>query len=208
MRNEKTPLAALDLEGVLVPEIWIAVAEKTGIDELRLTTRDVSDYDELMQGRLKILKKNNLTLIDIQEVIGELQPLAGALDFLNALRAQIPVIILSDTFYEFAAPLMAQLGWPTLFCNSLDIDDKKRIVDYNLRQEDGKRQAVHAFKNLNFYTIAAGDSYNDTSMLAEADYGILFRAARQVIEKFPQFERTDDYKDLFQHIFTASGNAA
>lgn len=208
MKTAKPSLVALDLEGVLVPEIWIAVAEKTGIDDLRLTTRDVSDYDELMQGRLRILEEHNLTLNDIQQVIGELCPLEGALTFLDTLRAKLPVIILSDTFYEFAAPLMRQLGWPALFCNSLKIDEDKRILDYHLRQKDGKRLAVRAFKGLNFQTIAAGDSYNDTSMLAEADHGILFRASEQVIEKFPQFDRTDDYEQLLRRIFEKVDNSA
>ena len=200
MLQKQPSLIALDLEGVLVPEIWIAVAEKTGIDGLKLTTRDVSDYDELMQGRLKILRENNLTLKHIQEVIATLKPLPGAKEFLDRLRESYPVIILSDTFYEFASPLMAQLNLPALFCNSLEVDKEHRIVDYHLRQKDGKRQAVRAFRGLNFTTLAAGDSYNDTTMLEEADHGILFRAAEKVAAEFPQYKRAEDYATFRQHI--------
>ena len=200
MSQNQPSLIALDLEGVLVPEIWIAVAEKTGIEGLKLTTRDVSDYDDLMQGRLKILDENNLTLTHIQEVIATLEPLSGAKDFLDQLRDSYPVIILSDTFYEFASPLMAQLNQPTLFCNSLEVDREQRIVDYHLRQKDGKRQAVRAFRGLNFRTLAAGDSYNDTTMLEEADYGILFRASENVATEFPQYKRAEDYATFRKHI--------
>lgn len=198
--KEKPLMVALDLEGVLIPEIWIAVAEKSGIEKLRLTTRDVSDYDELMRGRLQLLEKHGLTIDDIQQVISQLRPLAGAYEFLSELRRRAEVILLSDTFYQFAAPLMAQLDWPTLFCNSLVIDADGRIVDYRLRQKDGKRQAVKALKGLNFEVIAAGDSYNDTTMLAEADLGILFRPSQSVAEEFADFRIAEDYETLEQYI--------
>lgn len=191
-------LACLDLEGVLVPEIWIAFAEKTGIEQLRLTTRDVPDYDKLMRGRLKILDEKNLKLADIQEVIRGITPLDGANDFLDWLRTEFQVIILSDTFDEFAAPLMAQLGFPALFCNFLVIDETDRIVDYRLRQNDGKTKAVAALKSLNLTVIATGDSYNDTGMLQEADAGILFCPPDNVIKEFPQFPVTTTYTQLRQ----------
>lgn len=189
-------IACLDLEGVLVPEIWINFAERTGIEELRLTTRDVPDYDALMIRRLSILEENNLGLPDIQEVIGGMAPLSGAREFLDWLRERAQAVILSDTFYQFAAPLMRQLGWPTLLCHGLEIDGDGRVVNYRLRQKDGKRQAVKAFHQLNFRVIAAGDSYNDTTMLSEADAGILFRPPDNVIEEFPQFPVTRSYEEL------------
>jgi phosphoserine/homoserine phosphotransferase len=189
-------IACLDLEGVLVPEIWINFAERTGIEELRLTTRDVPDYDALMTRRLAILEKNQLGLPDIQEVIGGMSPLPGAGEFLDWLREQAQVVILSDTFYQFAAPLMRQLGWPTLLCNWLEIGAGGRVTAYRLRQKDGKRQAVRAFHQLNFRVIAAGDSYNDTTMLSEADAGILFRPPDNVIAEFPQFPVTRSYDEL------------
>lgn len=189
-------IVCLDLEGVLVPEIWIQVAEKTGIEELRLTTRDISDYDILMKGRLKILAEHNLRLRDIQEVIGTIRPLSGALDFLTWLRPVSQVIILSDTFEEFASPLMAQLGYPTLFCNTLEVAPDGNITNYILRQSDGKRKAVRALKSLNFKVVAAGDSYNDTTMLAEADAGILFRPPDSVAQEFPQYPVTNTYEEL------------
>jgi len=189
-------VACLDLEGVLVPEIWINVAKSTGIDALKRTTRDEPDYDKLMRVRLAILDQHGLKLRDIQEVIGKMGPLDGARDFLGWLRARYQVIILSDTFYEFAAPLMAQLDHPCLFCNSLVVDDQNRVLDYRLRIRDGKRKAVMALKLLNFTVIAAGDSYNDTTMLAEADAGILFRPPDNVIRDFPQFPVTHTYDDL------------
>lgn len=198
--NRKPLLVALDLEGVLVPEIWIAVAEKSGVEELRLTTRDIPDYDVLMRGRLELLDKHGLDIHDIQKVIGQLQPLPGAYEFLTELRRQCQVVILSDTFYQFASPLMAQLDWPTLFCNSLEIDAGGRVTDYRLRQEDGKRQAVKAFKSLNFEVVAAGDSYNDTTMLTEADLGLLFRPSQNVIDEFPDFRVAEDYPALEQYI--------
>ena len=186
----------LDLEGVLVPEIWIAFAEKTGIDELKATTRDVPDYDELMQQRLGLLSRHDLKLDAIQEVIGRLEPLPGAKDFLDRLRQDYQVIILSDTFYEFTRPFMAQLAWPTLFCHRLDIAEDGQVMNYLLRQKDPKRQSVRALKQLQYKVFAAGDSYNDTTMLAEADVGFLFRAPQNVIEEFPQYASTDDYDSL------------
>ena len=189
-------IVTLDLEGVLVPEIWIAVAQKTGIERLKLTTRDIPDYDELMTGRLAILAENALKLGDIQEVIGTLEPLEGAKAFLDELRSITQVVILSDTFEEFASPLMRQLGWPALFCHRLEIDGEGRVVHYRLRQPDQKRRAVAAFRGLNYRVIAAGDSYNDTTMLAEADTGFLFRAPDNVRAEFPQFKSAMEYDDL------------
>lgn len=189
-------IACLDLEGVLVPEVWIAFAEKTGIEKLRLTTRDIPDYDELMQGRLKILKENNLKLADIQEVIGGIAPLPGAVEFLQWLESEFEVIILSDTFYEFAGPLMTQLGNPTLFCNTLVVENSGKITDYRLRITDGKTKAVRALKNLNFQVIAAGDSYNDMGMLKEAHAGILYCPPDNVIKEFPQFKVTRNYDEF------------
>ena len=189
-------LVCLDLEGVLLPEIWVAFAEKTGIEQLKLTTREIPDYDELMQGRLKILNDNNLKLIDIQNVIKTLSPLAGAIDFLAWLKSEFQVIILSDTFYQFVGPLMQSLDYPTLFCNELTVDSKGRITGYRLRQKDGKTKAVSALKKLNFKVIAAGDSYNDTGMLQEADTGILFCPPDNVIKEFPQFPVSRNYKEF------------
>ncbi len=189
-------IIATDLEGVLVPEIWIAVAERTGIEELRLTTRDVPDYDQLMKRRLRILYENKLSLGSIRAVIETLDPLPGAVELLDWVRSRTPCIILSDTFYEFAAPLMAKLGYPTLFCNSLEVDQHNMIVGYLLRQPDGKRQAVRAFKGLGFQVVAIGDSYNDTTMLGEAGAGILFRAPDNVVAEFPQFPVMHAYAEL------------
>jgi len=169
-------LACLDLEGVLVPEIWIAFAERTGIEELRATTRDIPDYNVLMKQRLGLLDQHNLKIDDIQEVIATLEPLPGAIEFIDWLRQRFQVIILSDTFYEFSQPLMQQLGWPTLFCHRLLTDDTGRVIDYKLRQEDPKRASVQALHSLKYRVIAAGDSYNDTTMLGEADVG--FRSTR------------------------------
>ncbi|MBA3943653.1 MAG: bifunctional phosphoserine phosphatase/homoserine phosphotransferase ThrH [Herpetosiphonaceae bacterium] len=185
-----------DLEGVLVPEIWIAVAERTGIDALRLTTRDLPDYDQLMQGRLRILRDNQLSLADIQAVIATLQPLPGAPAFLDWLREQVPCTIVSDTFYEFAAPLMVQLGYPTLLCHQLEIDGQDRVIGYRLRQPNSKRRVVEAFQGLGFRVIAIGDSYNDTAMLTTADSGILFRAPEAVCQAFPQLPVVYDYSAL------------
>lgn len=189
-------IACLDLEGVLVPEIWINVANATGIEALRRTTRDEPDYDKLMRTRLGILDQQGLRLPDIQAVIGRMGPLDGATEFLAWLRRHFQVIILSDTYYEFAAPLMAQLEHPCLFCNSLVVDADGRVLDYRLRIRDGKRKAVMALKLLNFAVIAAGDSYNDTTMLAEADIGILFRPPDNVVRDFPQFPVARTYQEL------------
>lgn len=195
----KQTLVTLDLEGVLVPEIWIAVAEKTGIRELRLTTRDIPDYDALMRGRLKILAEHNLKLSDIQQVIGCLRPLEGAKEFLRDLRSLTQVIILSDTFEQFAKPLMAQLDWPTLLCHRLEVVED-RVVDYRLRLPNQKQQAVAAFKSLNYRVVAAGDSFNDTAMLMEADVGYLFRSPPNIRQQFPQFEAVEAYADLLRLI--------
>ena len=189
-------VVCLDLEGVLVPEIWIKFAEKTGIDALKATTRDIPDYDELMQQRLRLLDENNLDLAAIQAVIAELSPMPGAREFLDSLREKFQVIILSDTFYEFARPLMAQLAWPTLFCHKLEVSGDGRVTDYLLRQKDPKRQSVKALKKLNYTVFAAGDSYNDTTMLEEADAGFLFRAPQNVIDEFPQYKVTTEYTEL------------
>jgi len=197
-------VTCLDLEGVLVPEIWIAFAEKIGIKNLRLTTRDIPDYDELMRGRLKILNENNLKLSDIKEVIGGIAPLPGAKEFLSWLQSEFQVIILSDTFSQFAGPLMAQLNHPTLFCHDLIVDETGRIADYRLRIPDAKTKAVAALKGLNLKVIAAGDSYNDTGMLKEADVGILFRAPDNVVQEFPQFPVTKTYEEFKIAILEAS----
>lgn len=196
-------MACLDLEGVLVPEIWINVADRTGVDALRATTRDIPDYDKLMQQRLRLLNENGLKLADIQNVIAGMGPLPGARDFLDRLRHRFQVLILSDTFYDFAAPLMKQLGHPTLLCHRLEVDGDGRVADYHLRMPDQKREAVIALHRLKFQVIAAGDSYNDTSMLSEADAGILFRPPRNVIDEFPQFPVTAEYDELFD-AFTAA----
>ncbi|WP_291993862.1 bifunctional phosphoserine phosphatase/homoserine phosphotransferase ThrH [Candidatus Accumulibacter sp. ACC003] len=189
-------IVCLDLEGVLVPEIWIEFAARTGIPELRRTTRDEPDYDKLMSYRLAILAENKLGLPDIQKVIAEMGPLAGAREFVDGLREDYQLIILSDTFYEFAQPLMRQLGWPTLFCHSLEADANGTVVRYRLRMPDQKRQAVRRFKELRFTVVAAGDSYNDTAMLGEAHAGILFCPPAKVIEEFPQYPVTRSYADL------------
>lgn len=185
------------MEGVLTPEIWIAVAEKTGIKELRRTTRDEPDYDKLMRGRLQLLDQHGLKLSDIQQVIGTLQPLAGAREFLDELRSLVQVIILSDTFEQFASPLMRQLGWPTLLCHRLVVEND-HIVDYKLRVPEQKQKAVAAFKLLNYYVIAAGDSFNDTAMLREAHTGFLFRAPEAIKQQFPQFPAVETYSDLMR----------
>ncbi len=199
MNRVKQTIVTLDLEGVLVPEIWIAFAEKTGIAGLRLTTRDVPDYNVLMQGRLKLLDEHNLKLADIQEVIGTLHPLDGAKAFLDELRGITQVIILSDTFAEFAQPLMRQLGWPTIFCHQLEVTDG-RIVNYKLRQPNQKQHSVAALKSLNYRVIAAGDSFNDTTMLMEADTGFFFHAPENIRAQFPQFRAFDRYEELLSAI--------
>jgi phosphoserine/homoserine phosphotransferase len=197
-------LACLDLEGVLVPEIWIEFAERTGIDELRATTRDIPDYNVLMRQRLALLDQHKLRIDDIQEVIAGLEPLPGAIEFVDWLRERFQIIILSDTFYEFSQPLMKQLSWPTLFCHRLVTDDEGRVVDYKLRQVDPKRASVKAFHSLNYKVIAAGDSYNDTTMLSEADVGILFHAPQNVIDEFPQFQAVQEFEDLKKAFLAAS----
>ncbi len=201
-------VVCLDLEGVLVPEIWIKFAEKTGIDALKATTRDIPDYDELMQQRLRLLDENNLDLAAIQAVIAELSPMPGAREFLDSLREKFQVIILSDTFYEFARPLMAQLAWPTLFCHKLEVSGDGRVTDYQLRQKDPKRQSVKALKRLKYTVFAAGDSYNDTTMLDEADAGFLFRAPQNVIDEFPQYKVTTEYTELAGFFDKAALNEA
>lgn len=193
--DRQQTVVTLDLEGVLVPEIWIAVAERTGIDALRRTTRDEPDYDVLMRSRIELLERHGLTMSLITEVIGGLGPLPGARDFLDELRSRTQVVILSDTFEQFARPLMAQLGWPTLLCHRLVVTDD-RIVGYRLRQADQKRHAVEAFRSLNYRVLSAGDSYNDTAMLIAADAGFLFRAPPNVIAEFPQFPALESYDDL------------
>jgi len=185
-----------DLEGVFVPEIWINVARKTGIDELKLTTRDISDYDVLMKRRLKILDEHGLTIHDITGVIATMEPLEGAVEFLDWLRARSQLIVVSDTFTQFAGPLMKKLKWPTLFCNYLSIDGNGRVTGYNLRQPEGKKKTVLALKSLNYRVVAFGDSYNDIGMLKEADSAILFRPPENVIREFPEFPVTTDYESL------------
>lgn len=197
-------LACLDLEGVLVPEIWIEFAKVTGIEELKATTRDIPDYDVLMKQRLRILEQHKLGLKEIQDVIATLKPLEGAVEFVDWLRERFQVIILSDTFYEFSQPLMRQLGFPTLLCHRLNVDERGMVVGYTLRQRDPKRQSVLALKTLYYRVIAAGDSYNDTTMLGEADQGILFHAPQNVIEQFPQFPAVHTYEDLKKEFIKAS----
>lgn len=197
-------LVCLDLEGVLVPEIWIAFAERTGIEALRATTRDEPDYDVLMRQRLRILDEHQLRIDDIQSVIASLEPLPGAIEFVAWVRERFQLVILSDTFYEFSQPLMRQLNWPTLFCHRLVTDGEGRVVDYKLRQRDPKRASVKAFHSMNYRVIAAGDSYNDTSMLGEADAGILVHAPQQVIDEFPQFRSVGNLAELKQAFVQAS----
>lgn len=200
-------IACLDLEGVLIPEIWINFAEKTGIDALRATTRDIPDYDQLMQQRLRLLDEHKLGFHEIQEVISTLEPLDGAVDFIDWLKERFQVVILSDTFYEFSQPLMRQLGFPTLLCHRLEIAADGRVVDYKIRQKDPKRQSVKAFHALKYRVIAAGDSYNDTTMLSEADQGILFMAPDNVVREFPQFPAVFSYEDLKQEFIKASNRS-
>ena len=206
-RNDRGPVTSdtppvrqtvvtLDLEGVLIPEVWVATAEATGIDALRRTTRDEPDYDVLMGERLATLHENGLGLDDITQVIAGLSPLPGAREFLDELRATTQVVLLSDTFEEFARPFMAQLGWPTVFCHRLEVDRSGRITDYVLRQPDQKRRAVEALRGLNYRVLAAGDSYNDVSMLGSADHGFLFRAPENVIAEFPEFPALTGYDEL------------
>ena len=201
-KHAQQTMVTLDLEGVLVPEIWIAVAEATGIEELRRTTRDEPNYDLLMRQRLALLAEHNLTMSAIAQVISTLHPLPGAKDFLDALRERTQVIILSDTFEQFGLPFMRQLGMPTLLCHRLIVEND-RIVDFELRQVDQKRHAVEAFKALNYRVAAAGDSYNDTAMLASADYGFLFHAPDNVIAEFPQFPALSSFSELLEHLSRA-----
>ena len=189
-------LVCSDLEGIFTPEIWINVAEITGIDELRLTTRDISDYDVLMKKRLAILDEHNLTLDDIQAVIAKMEPVEGALDFLDWLRAIVPLIIVSDTYVEFAGPLISKLGQPTLFCNTLSVNGDGSISGYNLRQQDGKKKVTQALRSLNNEVIAIGDSYNDITMLKAADHAILYRPPDNVKEEYPEFPTTYNYDEL------------
>jgi phosphoserine/homoserine phosphotransferase len=198
-------VVCLDLEGVLVPEIWIEFSKRTGIPELSRTTRDEPDYDKLMRGRLAILEKHRLGLPDIQQVIAGMGPLPGAAEFLDWLRSRFQLLILSDTFSEFAAPLMRQLGWPTLFCHELDVAEDGFVRDYRLRLRDHKRATVAKLRELNFKTIAGGDSYNDTAMLAEAHAGILYRPPQNVIDEFPQFPVTRNYDEFKSEILAAAG---
>lgn len=197
-------LACLDLEGVLVPEIWVEFANKTGIEELKATTRDVPNYDVLMKQRLRILEVHKLGLNEIQEIIATLEPLPGAHAFIDWLRERFQVIILSDTFYEFAQPLMQQLGFPTLLCHRLEVDPRGHITNYILRQKDPKRQSILALQGLTYRTIAAGDSYNDITMLTQADVGILFRPPQQVKDEYPQFPVVHSYDDLKKAFIKAS----
>ena len=202
--DERQTIVTLDLEGVLIPEIWIAVADRTGIDALRRTTRDEPDYDVLMRYRLDVLAEHGLTMSLVADVIAGLEPIAGARAFLDELRSLTQVIILSDTFEQFAAPLMVHLGMPTVFCHRLVVADD-RIVDYRLRQPDQKRRSVEAFHGLNYRVIAAGDSYNDTSMLGAADAGFLFKSPDNVRAEFPQFPAVDEYDDLLGLIVAELG---
>ena len=195
MADSRPRLLASDLEGVLVPEIWIAFAEKTGIEQLRLTTRDVSDYDQLMQMRLKILKERNLRLQDIQEVIATISPLPGAEQFVDWVRERSQFVILSDTFYEFAKPLMAQFGYPTIFCHSLEVDAEGSITGYRLRLDQSKRKAIAAFRDLKFQTLAMGDSYNDIAMLKKADIGVLYDPPSNVIDDHPDLPVVRNYEE-------------
>ena len=193
-------IVCLDLEGVLVPEIWIAFAEKTGIQELRITTREEPDYDKLMKYRMGILREHNLTLKDIQDVIATIKPLDGAKEFLDKVREITQVVILSDTFSEFAKPLMKQLGWPTILCNSLVVDENNMLIGMKLRQQDGKRKAIDGFRSMNFRTFAAGDSYNDLTMIHKADKGCLFRAPERILQEEPDLKLCTTYDEFFEQI--------
>jgi len=198
-------VVCFDLEGVLMPEVWINVAEKTGIDALRRTTRDEPDYDKLMRYRLDILNENGITIDDIQQVIATMEPLPGAKAFLDAVRARWQVLILSDTFYQFGEPMMVTLDRPTLYCHDLQINDETRMISgWSIRLEDQKRVTVEGLRAMNFKTIAIGDSYNDTNMLAEAHAGILFRPPQNVIDEFPQFPVVTDYAELMARIEAAA----
>lgn len=193
-------LVCSDLEGVFVPEVWINVAEKTGIPELRRTTRDEPDYDKLMHYRMKILDDHGLKLNDIQDVIAQIKPLPGAVEFIQWIKERTQLIVVSDTFIQFAEPLMKQLGRPTLFCHTLEMDDTNRIIGYKLRQEDPKRKTIQALQSLTYQVVAFGDSYNDTSMLLQADAGMLFCPPQNVIDDFPQLPVTRNYEELREHL--------
>lgn len=193
-------IVCLDLEGTLVPEIWIAFAEKTGISDLKITTREEPNYNKLMNYRINILREHHLTLKDIQDVISTIRPMDGALEFINKVRQITQVVILSDTFREFASPLMKQLGWPTILCNSLKIDSNNMITGITLRQVDGKRKAIEAFRSINYRTFAAGDSYNDLTMIHAADAGCLFRAPAKILQEEPNLKICNDYKEFYQQI--------
>lgn len=197
-------MVCLDLEGILVPEIWINVAEATGVEALRVTTRDVPDYDALMHQRLLILEEHQIKLSDIQKIIAEMGPLDGAQEFLGWLRERFQLVVVSDTFYEFAAPLLSKLGHPTLFCHHLEVRPDGSVSGYHLRQVDSKREAIKAFHGLNYNVIAVGDSYNDTSMLTEADAGILFRPPENVLAEFSQFTAVSDYDELRKELLEVS----
>jgi phosphoserine / homoserine phosphotransferase len=202
--EKKPTLIASDLEGVLVPEIWIAVAERTGIEQLQLTTRDIPDYDELMTMRLDILRQHGIKIRDIEEIAAALEPLAGAPEFLDWVRARTQLIIISDTFYEFIMPLMAKLGYPTVFCHSLDVAESGTIRGYRLRlPTQSKRKAIQVFRELGFRTLATGDSYNDTAMLAAADTGVLFRPPANVVADFPHFPVTRTYEELQEFVLNS-----
>lgn len=198
--NKNPLIVAMDLEGVLVPEVWISVAEKTGIEGLRLTTRDISDYSVLMAHRMKLLKEHNLKLKDVQDVIATMDPMPGAVEFVAWLRERYQAVILSDTFYEFASPLMRKLNWPMLFCNSIFQDEQGMVSGYKMRIENGKRHAVLAFKQLNFRVFAMGDSYNDTAMILEADCGALFRPSEKVVKDFPNLPVMNEYSQVKEAI--------
>ena len=193
-------VVCLDLEGVLVPEIWIAFAESTGIEELRMTTRDISDYDELMSKRLKILKENSFTINQIQSVISTLEPFPGAKKLLSWIRERFQLVILSDTFYEFSAPLMAQLDFPTIFCHTLNINEDGFVSNYRLRQQDAKKRAVEGFQAMNFKVLAAGDSHNDIGMLSAADYGFFINAPDVIKNQYPDFQSIDGFDELKENI--------
>lgn len=197
-------IACLDLEGVLIPEVWVAFAEKTGIEELKATTRTVPDYDVLMKQRLRILDEHGFKLKDIQDVVATLRPLEGAIEFVEWLRDRFQVVILSDTFYDIARPLVRQLGSPTMLCHSLEVDDTGRVVNYHLRQKDPKRQSIVALKSLYYRTIATGDSYNDTAMFDEAHAGIFFNAPEHISKQFPQYPSVHTYEDLKKEFIKAS----
>jgi phosphoserine/homoserine phosphotransferase len=189
-------IVCFDLEGVFTPEVWIAVSKATGIDELKLTTRDISDYDVLMKGRIAILKKNNITLKDIQEIISKMDLLPGAKEFLDYIRSVAQIVIVTDSFIDFVMPFMKKLGFPMCFCHNLEVNEEGIITDYKIRINEMKKKTVLAFKKLNFEVIAAGDSYNDVSMLLEAKHGILFRPPKNVVEQFPELPVVNEYDGL------------